>query len=235
MTRYTSRFQAGELLAHYIQEKDSALYATIQNNPEKCFCFAIPNGGVPVAEGFCSTTEIDYDIIIVRKVKIPYNPEAGFGSVTPDGTILINKPLLDNLRLSEKQKNEAIKKTKQEIQARLETYNKSVEPKEEYRDEIEGKIVFLLDDGLASGFTMLAAIKMVENYNPQKIYVAVPTAPHRTVNKVETRTNATVYSPDIKKVMRFAVANAYENWYDVPESEVKDILTHSRYYRSRIE
>jgi predicted phosphoribosyltransferase len=95
--------------------------------------------------------------------------------------------------------------------------------------------VFLLDDGLASGFTMLAAIKMVENYNPQKIYVAVPTAPHRTVNKVEMRTNATVYSPDIKKVMRFAVANAYENWYDVPESEVKDILTHSRYYRSRIE
>ena len=235
MSKYETRRQAGKFLADYIQKKNNELYNTIQNKSNRFFCFAIPNGGIPVAEGFCSTTEIKYDILIVRKIKIPYNPEAGFGSVTTDGTVLINEPLLDNLRLTEEEKNEAIERTKQEIQSRLETYRKPAKVYEEYKKEINGKTVFILDDGLASGFTMLAAIKMVEKYNPKRIFVATPTAPHRTINKVETRTNATVYCPDIKKVMRFAVANAYQNWYDIPESEVKDILMNSAYYKKDIE
>ncbi len=230
MNRYKSRFEAGEILAEYIKDKDIELHNLIQNTPEKCFCFAIPNGGVPVAEGFCSKSNVKYDVLIVRKIKIPYNPEAGFGSITTDGTILINEPLFNRLNLTDRQKNKAIAQTKRDIKKRLKTYEKPSNHTEDYRKHISGNIIFMIDDGLASGFTMLAAIKMVEKYDPTRIYILVPTAPHRTVSKVENRTDATVYCPNTRKVLRFAVADAYQDWYDVPEAEVNKILENSPSY-----
>ena len=106
--RYESRFQAGEILADLIQEDDKALYDLIIEKPHEFFGFAIPNGGVPVAEGFCSKLKTNFDMLIVRKIKIPWNTEAGFGSVTTDGTVLINEPLLEHLALSEDELSEAI-------------------------------------------------------------------------------------------------------------------------------
>jgi len=117
--RFDSRFQAGELLSEVIKTKKNTLFQSIKENREAYFCFAIPNGGVPVAEGFCQVFNIKYDIIIVRKIKIPWNTEAGFGSITTDGTVLINEPLYQQLNLSEKQLEKAIHTTKQEIQERL--------------------------------------------------------------------------------------------------------------------
>ena len=96
-TKYESRFKAGEILAESVFKKNCIVDNIIMENPEKYFCFAIPNGGVPVAEGFCSILKINYDVIIVRKIKIPFNTEAGFGSVTSDGSIFINESLLNRL------------------------------------------------------------------------------------------------------------------------------------------
>ncbi|GAG84944.1 unnamed protein product, partial [marine sediment metagenome] len=94
---------------------------------------------------------------------------------------------------------------------------------------IQKKHIFILDDGLASGFTMLAAINMIKKYNPEKIYIAVPTAPLRTVNSIKTEVNE-IICPNIREVLRFAVADAYKNWYDVPESEVLEIINSSKFY-----
>ncbi|MFO7795802.1 MAG: hypothetical protein ACQERB_16785 [Promethearchaeati archaeon] len=71
--RYESRFKAGEILTNYNKEKNKGLYQEILTNPNDTFCFAIPNGGLPVAESFCSILNIEYDLLIVRKIKIPYN------------------------------------------------------------------------------------------------------------------------------------------------------------------
>ncbi|KKM23190.1 hypothetical protein LCGC14_1617740, partial [marine sediment metagenome] len=101
-TKYESRFKAGKILAEFLRRKNKILYNTIFENPKIFFSYAIPNGGIPVAEGFCSTLNINYDIIIVRKIKIPYNTEAGFGSLTSNGTIFINKLLLNRLNLTNK-------------------------------------------------------------------------------------------------------------------------------------
>lgn len=179
--RYESRLKAGELLVEFIENKLKALKDQLFNNKTLFFCFAIPNGGVPVTEGFCSKYNLTYDILIVRKIKIPYNTEAGFGAITTDGTILINKPLLSQLNLSEKQIQDSINLTKNEISERLKFYNKESSLEQFYSDNIKNKYIFLLDDGLASGFTMLAAISMIKKYQPLKIYVAVPTAPLRTL------------------------------------------------------
>ncbi|MHA1758367.1 MAG: phosphoribosyltransferase, partial [Promethearchaeota archaeon] len=191
--------------------------------------FAIPNGGVPVAEGFCSILDLNYDIIIVRKIKIPYNPEAGFGAVATDGSVLLNEILLEGLHLSKEDIERSIDITKCEIEERLKIYGKSKELKEKYLNLVRNKYIFLLDDGLASGFTMLSAIKMLKNYLPKKIFVAVPTAPLRTVKRVKDYVDD-VFCPNIRNVWHFAVADAYKHWYDVPESEVLEILKKSSYY-----
>lgn len=229
--QYESRFKAGEYLADYIKEEAKVLNNLIIKDSNHFICFAIPNGGVPVSEGFCSKFNIRYDILIVRKIKIPFNTEAGFGSVTTDGTILINEPLLNQLGLSEKAVEDSIDLTKEEIQERLKFYNKEVDLEEIYKKNIQNTYIFILDDGLASGFTMLAAIKMIRKYNPKKILIAVPTAPLRTVERI-TKEVDEIFCPNIRNVMWFAVADAYKNWYDVPEREVKEILNKSQYYLS---
>lgn len=227
--RYKTRFKAGEKLSEFIKAKDIELVNYIKENPEKNFCYAVPNGGVPVTEGFCSCFNIKYDLLIVRKIKIPWNTEAGFGSITTDGTVLINKSLFPSLNLSEQDLKRAIQITNVEIQERLKLYDKNTNFEKNYKDKIQGKHIFMMDDGLASGFTMLAAIKMIKKYNPKKLFVAVPTAPLHTTQRIQPEID-NIYCPNIRDVWRFAVADAYQNWYDVPESEVLEILNNSNFY-----
>jgi len=226
---YESRIEAGEILADFISENDKTLYNLINEKPDCFISFAIPNGGVPVVEGFCSKLKINYDLIIVRKIKIPYNTEAGFGSVTPDGTVLINNDLLYQLNLSEKQVENAIEITKNEIKERLVFYNKNFDLEETYQNLIKNKIVFMVDDGLASGFTMLAAIKMVKKYDPKKIVVSVPTAPLHTIQRIEN-VDVKTFCPNIRNTRWFAVADAYKHWYDLTETEVINYLIKSNFY-----
>jgi len=87
----------------------------------------------------------------------------------------------------------------------------------------------MIDDGLASGFTMKAAIKMIQKYNPQKIYLAVPTAPLLTVKKFKDDAD-NIFCPNIRDTWHFAVASAYKHWYDIPETEVLEIIKKSEYY-----
>jgi predicted phosphoribosyltransferase len=229
--RYESRFEAGNRVADLIVKKNKILVKKIRSNPEKFFCFAIPNGGVPVAEGFCETFNLQYDLLIVRKIKIPYNPEAGFGSVTTDGTVLLNEDLLNRLSLTKQQVDEAIKTTEGEISERLEYYNKKENLESQYRKYIRGNQIFMIDDGLASGFTMKAAIKMVKKYNPEKIFVAIPTSPLSAVKRIKPDVDD-IFCPNVKDVFRFAVANAYKNWYDLSEKKVLEILQKSENYIS---
>lgn len=232
--KYISRFQAGQILADFMLAKNEKLDNILKDSPNKCLSFAIPNGGVPVAEGFCNRLNIHYDILIVRKIKIPYNTEAGFGSITTDGSVFLNESLLNSLNLSQSQIQNSIKNTKNEINERLKFYNKdSSELQTGYRKIIENKYIFILDDGLASGYTMLAAIHMIKNYNPNKVYITVPTAPYHTVLRIQTEIDE-IFCPNIKNTMWFAVADAYKNWYDVPESEVIETLKKSKFYVDKI-
>lgn len=226
---YESRFKAGEILAEFVLGLNPVIKQIITKKNERIFLFSIPNGGVPVAEGFCKILKINFDILIVRKIKIPHNPEAGFGSITTDGTVLINEPLLSRLNLSESSKEKSIETTKREIRERLSFYSKSTNVESTYNSLIHNNHIFLVDDGLASGFTMLAAIKMIKKYNPKTLYIGVPTAPLHTIERIQHEVDE-IYCPNIRKTSWFAVADAYKHWYDVPENEVVDILSQSKFY-----
>ncbi len=227
--KYESRLKAGKILYEYLKDKNEVLYNQISQSPNDYFCYAIPNGGVPVSEGFCAQLNIFYDILIVRKIKIPYNTEAGFGAVTTDGTVLFNELLLNQLNLSNTQINNSIKITKGEIQQRIRFYHKELNLQEYYSKNIQNKNIILLDDGLASGFTMLAGIKMIKKYKPRKIYIAVPTAPLRTILRIKDEVSE-IFCPNIRNTLWFAVADAYKHWYDVPETEVLEIINKSKHY-----
>lgn len=179
---------------------------------------AIPAGGVPVAAQIAQFLKMPLDLIIVRKIQIPWNTEAGLGALAPDGQIFLNEPLIRTLHLDEAQ-----------VQAQLALTRKNLEQREaRYRGgrpfpDLTGKIALVVDDGLASGYTMLAALKFIEQRQPAEIIVAVPTGLLETVKFIH-QTAPTVVCLNIRTGRPFAVAAAYREWYDVPDDEVMKIL-----------
>jgi putative phosphoribosyl transferase len=147
--------------------------------------------------------------------------EAGFGAFTWDGTTVLNENLVEQLDLTEEEIKEAILKTKKNILERQRKFRED-RPMPNLKD----KIVLLVDDGLASGFTILAAAKALRKSAPKKIVVAVPTASLGAI-KLHSSELDEIVCFNIRTQSRFAVAEAYENWYDLSDEEVISILKKS--------
>ncbi len=183
---------------------------------------AIPNGGLAVAIPVAKQLRADLDLLIVRKLQIPYNPEAGFGAITSLGTVILNRPLITRIGLTEVEIEQVIIRTRAQIESRQSIYSDLVgcySP--------ANRVIVLVDDGLASGYTMLAAIESVQQKAPEKILVAVPTASATAMTKVREVVD-TLVCPHIGKGFVFAVADAYQNWYDVSDEEVINLLQRFR-------
>jgi predicted phosphoribosyltransferase len=205
---FEDRNEAGRLLAEkLVTYKDS-----------DSIIFGIPSGGVPIASEIARALDLPMDLIIVRKIQIPYNPEAGFGSVGPEGEIILNEGLLAQLSLTEQEMNAEIRKTMNVIKKRDQLF----------RDErpfpsLQDKNIIIVDDGLASGYTMFAAIKFIKKKNPQKVIVAVPTGSGKTVDFVLSVVDELVCL-NVRNIFPYAVADAYRNWYDLTDEEVLKII-----------
>lgn len=206
---YVDREEAGRMLAQELQTR------TLESTP---LVLAIPNGGLAVAAPIAEAFGAQLDLLIVRKLQIPYNPEAGFGAITSLGTIILNEPLIARIGLNQDQINSVVEQTRAQIENRKQGYAGLVG-----HYSPENKIVILVDDGLASGYTMLAAIQSVKNLTPRKILVAVPTASSSAVSRIRDEVDDLI-CPHIGSGYVFAVADAYQNWYDVSETEVIELL-----------
>jgi predicted phosphoribosyltransferase len=182
---------------------------------------AIPSGGVPVAKEIKDALSLDFDLLVVRKVQIPWNPEAGFGAVNLDGYVILNEELLRHLNLPEHVISAQIDKTKEILKNRNELFRKG-----KGFPSLKNKMAILVDDGLASGYTMIAAIEFVKKRNPTKIVIAVPTASYRTAKRVSHFVD-TLYCLNIREDLPYAVADAYRNWYDLNDEEVLRIIKDS--------
>ncbi len=211
---FKDRKEAGNILAKLIKtNKDFKLPAIV---------LAVPAGGVPVGIEVSKNLAIPFDVIVVKKIQLPNNTEAGFGSVGPDGEVLLNYDLIKKLRLSMESVNYQIEKTKKSVSERI----KKLRGEKPFPD-IAGHAVIIVDDGLASGYTMKEAIKFVKNKNPGEIIVAVPTAPLDTILSLIDDINE-LYCPNIRDYYPFAVADAYRNWYDLTEDDVMSMLKESK-------
>jgi len=184
----------------------------------KGLVLAIPSGGVPIGVKIARHLTLPFDLLIVRKLQVPFNTEAGFGAMTLDGKVLLNDELIRSLGLVNDVINATINATKEVLVRRDELFRKG-RPMPDCRD----KTVIITDDGLASGFTMRAAVSWVKSMKPQKIVVAVPTGSERTVSSVQREVEEIVCL-NVRTGLRFAVAEAYSNWHDLSNEEVMRII-----------
>ncbi len=209
MLVFRDRFQAGNLLAQKLGE---------YSGKDNVIVLAIPAGGVPVGYSIAKELAVPMDVVIVRKAQIPWNTEAGFGAITWDGETVLNEPLVEQLGLTREEIEESILITKRNIQERLRKF-RGDSPLPQLRD----KVIILVDDGLASGFTMLATARTARKRRPKRIVVAVPTASLGAVELLMSEVDEIVCL-NIRSGPSFAVADAYENWYDLTDEEVLKIL-----------
>jgi len=177
----------------------------------------IPAGGIAVAVEIARELRLPLDIAVVSKITLPWNSEAGYGAVAFDGTVMLNEELLSRLNLSNQEIQKGIKETGQKVSWRV-TMFRGGRPLPDFN-----RPVILVDDGLASGFTLRVAIKALRQAGARNVILAVPTAHSEAVQVILKEVEA-IYCPNVRSGPSFAVADAYEQWSDVDEQEVTRIL-----------
>ncbi len=184
-----------------------------QEQWERPAVFAIPRGGVPIGCEIARKLHAPLDLIIPRKLPIPYNPEAGFGAVAPDGTVVLNEELVVQLGLEKPHIDSIVMAVLDEVQRRIREYQLGppLDPK--------GRTIIIVDDGLASGYTMIAAVRALKKKGPRKVVVAVPCSPRTSVERLEEEADE-VICLTVQEGGAFAVASYYEKFPDLTDGEV---------------
>jgi len=179
---------------------------------------AIPSGGVPVGIEIKKRWSFPFDLLIVRKVQIPWDTEAGFGAVNLDGEKVLNEELLHSVTLSEDVIFSQVEKTREILKNRDATFRKG-----RAFPDLQSKVAILVDDGLASGYSMMAGIRFVKKRDPSKILIAVPTASYNTLVRISSLVDA-LYCLNVREGYPYAVAEAYRSWHDLDDQEVLKFL-----------
>jgi putative phosphoribosyl transferase len=204
---FHDRHDAGQQLGAFIRNLTGIVDPVV---------LAIPAGGVPVGVMLARALAAPLALAIVRKIRIPGSTEAGFGAVTWDGYVLINEKLRADLGLSRDQVDSAVAATRRNVEDRLRKFSPILPI-----PDLAGKTVIVTDDGLASGYTMLAAAGSIRAKNPRHIIIAVPTGSSSSVELVSREADQLICL-NIRSGRYFAVAEAYEQWYDLDDREVFD-------------
>ena len=168
--RFKTRTHAGQLLADVLAKKYQGVDAVI---------YALPRGGVPLGFQVAAALNMPLDLIIPRKIGHPSNPEYAICAVTETGEEICNESALINIDPTwlEQQKEEEITEAKRQHECYLGDREPSV---------VTGKLAILVDDGIATGLTMRAAIRDVKTRHPDKIIVAIPVMPGETAQMLSS-------------------------------------------------
>ena len=201
---FKDRFEAGEMLADKLAEfkgKDAIV-------------LAIPRGGLQIGYPISKRLGIPLDIIITKKIPYPGEPEYAIGSVGPNGHVFLTEIGSDIPESYVKAEAEELRKA---IQERYKKYRGS-----KPLPELKNKIVILVDDGLATGSTMMAAVEFLKKEKPAKIIVAVPVAPQEAVDKFSKMVDKVIclHTPDIF----YAIGMFYESFPQVEDEEAIRLL-----------
>jgi len=184
---------------------------------------ALPRGGVPVAKEISESLKLPLDIVLVRKIGHPFNPEYAIGAIAENGQAVWNDTEIQEI--DSRQLNKKIQIEKLEIRRRAKLY-RGGRPLINLKD----KITILVDDGLATGLTMLAAIKAVKSQKPQEIIVAVAVAPKEVVDEINQMVDEFV-ALNIPEVFQGAVGSYYQSFPQLTDGEVIKLLKDEKHLR----
>jgi predicted phosphoribosyltransferase len=205
---FENRFDAGRQLASKL----------VEYYRKPIIVLGIPNGGVAVAFGIALSLDAEMDLVISRKIPLPLSPEGGFGSVTDDGTIIFNEEVVKQAGLSQQQINYQVNRVRADIRDRSLLYHKDRPPL-----TVGGKTVIIVDDGLASGYTMRAAIESLRYRRPEKIITAVPVGPEPVVEELKNVADSVVTCA-VGTSPQFYLSDYYRNWHEITDDEVLQYL-----------
>lgn len=206
--RFRDRTEAGRLLAERLTE-----YA----NAPDTLVLALPRGGVPVAYEIARALHLPLDICLTRKLGVPGRKELAMGAIGQGGIRVINESIVEDLGVSE----QAIERVARSEEIELERRDRL------YRGDrplpaIEGKTVLLVDDGIATGATLKAAILTLQARDPRSIVVAVPVAPAEIRDRLEESVDRVVCVLEPEALM--AISAWYDDFSQTGDGEVRELL-----------
>ncbi len=180
---------------------------------------AIPRGGVEVGYEVARHLGSDFSLLIARKLPFPDNPESGFGAIAEDGSLYLNEYAARAVPTTTIKAT--IRQQEEEIRRRIKALrnNDPLPP-------IHGRTVILVDDGIAMGSTMMAAIHLCRTAGAATVIVAVPVGGERITGEIGRQADGIVVL-EVPPIF-YAVAQVYRNWYDVPDEEVQGIMARWR-------
>lgn len=207
--RFRDRTSAGELLGRRLVEMQI---------PGPHLVLALPRGGVPVGAAVARALGASLDVLVVRKLGFPGQPELAAGAIASGGITVLNRDLLDERGLASPHMRQVMEEETREL-ARRERAYRGDRP----FPILEGRTVILVDDGLATGATMRAAVDAVRTRSPGRVVVAVPVAPWETLRRLEASADQVValLAPD----HFVAIGEWYDRFDQVGDDEVRRVLS----------
>jgi predicted phosphoribosyltransferase len=209
--RFRNRTEAGRLLAQRL-----AAYA---NRPD-VLVLALPRGGVPVAAEVARALGAPLDVFLVRKLGLPGQEELAMGAVATGGVRVVNEALVRALGIPDAVIEAVAAKEQQELARRERLYRGDRPP-----PDMRGRTVILVDDGLATGATMLAAIRALKQQQPARTVVAVPTAASETCEALKAEVDDVVCA--VTPEPFYSVGLWYEDFSQTTDDEVRALLAQS--------
>jgi putative phosphoribosyl transferase len=202
------RTEAGKLLASKLET-----YA----NRDDVIVLGLPRGGVVVAFEIAKALNVELDICAVRKLGFPKQPELAMGAIAMGGVVILNRDVMKGEHIPQQVFDLVLDKEKQELERRDRLY-RGDRPFPELCD----KIVILVDDGIATGSTLQAAIAIVNKQQPRKIIVAVPVAPHSVCKDIEAKVDELICLKTPKLFDCLSIW--YEEFPQTTDEEVEKLL-----------
>lgn len=214
---FTDRIEAGQRLAEeleYLRDEDLVV-------------LGLPRGGVPVAAEVAEHLDAPIDVIVVRKLGVPFQPELGMGAIGEDGVKIINREVMANARLSDAEMVAVEQHQRAELdrQARL---FRSGRP----RVPVAGRTALIIDDGVATGSTARAACQVARAHGASRVILAVPVAPIGWADRIGADADETIALSTPEGFQ--AVGQWYEDFHAVPDHEVVACLGRLEHLSSRI-
>ena len=205
---YRNRREAGKELAEALQ---------IYRGKKNVLVLGLPRGGVPVAWEVAEALRAPLDVFVVRKLGAPRWPELAVGALASGGLVILNDEVVRSLRISDEQLGEVTERETEELNRREAAYRDGRGPLEP-----AGKIVILVDDGIATGASMIAATRAIRAANPAEIVIAVPVAPPSAYQQLTEVADDVVIVAMPASFM--AVGEYYCDFTQTSDDEVRELL-----------
>ncbi len=210
MSLFRDRVEAGKQLAKALKSAN-----------KETIVLAVPRGGVVVGFEVAKALKIALDIIVTKKIGAPDNPELAIGAVAEDGTYFLDEEIAKQVYLPKGYVDEEVERLREEIQRRLLRYRGKVP-----YPNLRNRDIVVVDDGVATGSTLKAALKLLRRRGVTFVTVAVPVGPADTINELEQLADKVVclHTPSIF----YAIGQFYEDFSQTSDEEVTDLLRRSQ-------